>query len=63
MGHSQRTQAANESQLMKTSPDPRRMLLFAAIIGLAAASARAAATRTVVFFGDSLTAGYGLEDP
>ena len=39
------------------------MLLFAAIIGLAAASARAAATRTVVFFGDSLTAGYGLEDP
>ena len=39
------------------------MLLFAAIIGLAAASVRAAATRTVVFFGDSLTAGYGLEDP
>lgn len=26
-------------------------------------SARAAATRTIVFFGDSLTAGYGLNDP
>jgi acyl-CoA thioesterase-1 len=26
-------------------------------------SARAAATRTIVFFGDSLTAGYGLDDP
>jgi acyl-CoA thioesterase-1 len=60
---SHKTQAANESQLMKTSPDPRRMLLFAAIIGLAAASVRAADPRTVLFFGDSLTAGYGLEDP
>jgi acyl-CoA thioesterase-1 len=63
LGQSQKTQAANESQLMKTPSDPRRMLLFAAIIGLTAASARAAATRAVVFFGDSLTAGYGLEDP
>ncbi len=26
-------------------------------------SARAAANRTIVFFGDSLTAGYGLNDP
>lgn len=39
------------------------MLLLAALIGLAATPAGAAATRTVVFFGDSLTAGYGLEDP
>lgn len=30
---------------------------------LAAGSLRAAAPRTIVFFGDSLTAGYGLEDP
>ena len=48
---------------MKTSPDPCRILLFAAVMCLAAGPIRAAATRTVVFFGDSLTAGYGLEDP
>ena len=30
---------------------------------VAASAARAAAPRTVVFFGDSLTAGYGLDDP
>ncbi len=38
---------------------------FALILALAgAAAARGAdATRTLVFFGDSLTAGYGLDDP
>ena len=30
---------------------------------VAASVARAAAPRTIVFFGDSLTAGYGLDDP
>ena len=32
-------------------------------LALAAVSLRAAEPRTVVFFGDSLTAGYGLDDP
>ena len=38
--------------------------IFAAVLLLSGMlSARAAATRTIVFFGDSLTAGYGLNDP
>src|SRR5436190_17559766 len=32
-------------------------------LAVAALSLRAEATHTVVFFGDSLTAGYGLDDP
>jgi acyl-CoA thioesterase-1 len=36
---------------------------FAAIALLGATVACAAAERTVLFFGDSLTAGYGLDDP
>src|SRR4051812_50074228 len=39
-----------------------RILLCSISLGFAAVSARAA-TRTIVFFGDSLTAGYGLDDP
>lgn len=37
--------------------------LFALLVLASTLTARAAATRTVVFFGDSLTAGYGLDDP
>jgi acyl-CoA thioesterase-1 len=33
------------------------------LVALTAVAVRAADTRTVVFFGDSLTAGYGLDDP
>ncbi len=33
------------------------------LVGLSALAVRAADTRTVVFFGDSLTAGYGLSEP
>jgi acyl-CoA thioesterase-1 len=39
---------------------PRFLLLWSV---LAAGGLRAAEPRTVVFFGDSLTAGYGLDDP
>lgn len=48
---------------MKTPPDPCRILLFAAVMCLAAGSLRAGGTSTLLFFGDSLTAGYGLADP
>jgi acyl-CoA thioesterase-1 len=47
-------------------PFLRLILLSAALAGLAAPALRAgetAETRTVVFFGDSLTAGHGLDDP
>jgi acyl-CoA thioesterase-1 len=37
--------------------------LFALCLLAGTLTARAAAARTVVFFGDSLTAGYGLDDP
>jgi acyl-CoA thioesterase I len=47
---------------MKTSPNPRRMLLCAGLACLALIPVRAAGVKTVVFFGDSLTAGLGLED-
>jgi acyl-CoA thioesterase-1 len=60
---SHKTHVANESQPMKTSPDPCRILLFAAVMCLAASSVRAGDTSTLLFFGDSLTAGYGLADP
>lgn len=33
------------------------------LVGLSALAVRGADTRTIVFFGDSLTAGYGLSDP
>lgn len=39
---------------------PRIIFLW---LALAAGACAADATRTIVFFGDSLTAGYGLEDP
>jgi len=48
---------------MKTPPHPRWIPCFAALLGLAAGAARAAEAPTVLFFGDSLTAGYGLDDP
>ena len=41
----------------------RLSLVALCCLALAAVSLRAAAPRTVVFFGDSLTAGYGLDDP
>lgn len=37
--------------------------LLALLLLAGTLTARAAASRTIVFFGDSLTAGYGLEDP
>lgn len=37
--------------------------LFALLVLVGSLTARAAASRTIVFFGDSLTAGYGLNDP
>jgi acyl-CoA thioesterase-1 len=37
--------------------------LFACLLGLAVSPVRAAGAHTIVFFGDSLTAGYGLTDP
>jgi len=40
-----------------------RPLLTCLLLGLALAPARAGETRTVVFLGDSITAGYGLENP
>ena len=42
-----------------------QLVLTATLIAILFAPARAGAegTRTLVFFGDSLTAGYGLEDP
>ena len=41
----------------------RLTLVALCCLALAAVSLRAAEPRTVVFFGDSLTAGYGLDDP
>jgi acyl-CoA thioesterase-1 len=41
----------------------RFVLLSLFCVALAAVSLRADEPRTVVFFGDSLTAGYGLDDP
>jgi len=48
---------------MKTPSPARWIPCLAALLGLAAAAARAAGAPTVLFFGDSLTAGYGLDDP
>lgn len=42
--------------------NPVRLLFFAVFL-LGAVFARAADPRTIIFFGDSLTAGYGLNDP
>lgn len=45
---------------------PRIVLLFSLGLALAASAAAAptaAGEKTIVFFGDSLTAGYGLDDP
>jgi acyl-CoA thioesterase-1 len=41
----------------------RLLGVFFICLSLGAVFASAAATRTLVFFGDSLTAGYGLDDP
>lgn len=40
-----------------------RPLLACLLLGFALAPARARETRTIVFLGDSITAGYGLENP
>ncbi|HWL17281.1 MAG TPA: arylesterase [Opitutus sp.] len=51
---------------MLNSPSRHRffpLFLFVSFVGFAVATASAAQTKTIVFFGDSLTAGYGLEDP
>jgi len=50
---------------MKTPPRPSWIPCLALILGLglAAGAARAAEAPALLFFGDSLTAGYGLEDP
>jgi acyl-CoA thioesterase-1 len=41
-----------------------RLAFFLGVVGaLAGSSVRATETHTIVFFGDSLTAGYGLTDP
>lgn len=40
-----------------------RHLLACLLLGFALAPARARETRTIVFLGDSITAGYGLENP
>jgi acyl-CoA thioesterase-1 len=45
---------------------PLRLLLFTLLLAIASALSLSAADlreRVVVFFGDSLTAGYGLDDP
>jgi acyl-CoA thioesterase-1 len=41
----------------------RPVFIFACVVFLGFTSLRASSTRTLVFFGDSLTAGYGLDDP
>src|SRR4051812_37901058 len=40
-----------------------RILMCLGPLAVTAWSARASEPRTIVFFGDSLTAGYGLDDP
>ena len=40
-----------------------RLVVTLLLLGWAGARLGAAETRTIVFFGDSLTAGYGLDDP
>src|SRR5580658_8683338 len=42
---------------------PVRFLLSLVLLAWAGPGLRAAEVRTIVFFGDSLTAGYGLDDP
>jgi len=48
---------------MKTPPRRRWIPRLAVILGLAVGAGRAGEPPTLLFFGDSLTAGYGLEDP
>jgi acyl-CoA thioesterase-1 len=52
---------------MSKFPCPRRRFLLLALGGVLpvvhAGAAEAGPARTILFFGDSLTAGYGLEDP
>lgn len=53
---------------LRVSPRDSRALLFFLFVSfvlfvMATPFARAADTKTIVFFGDSLTAGYGLDDP
>jgi acyl-CoA thioesterase I len=55
-----------DARISRRSAICRIGLLFVALLGAAGPalrSAEAPATRTIVFFGDSLTAGYGLSDP
>jgi acyl-CoA thioesterase-1 len=62
MGNPHQTHETREIEPM---PFNSRFLRFWLFLGLAwiAVHARAADEKTVVFFGDSLTAGLGLEDP
>lgn len=48
---------------MKTSSNLIRLLLWAGSVLCATCFARAEERKTVIFFGDSLTAGHGLPDP
>ena len=45
------------------SPVWLRLFLAGCAFAVAATAGRAAEPRTILFFGDSLTAGYGLDDP
>jgi len=42
---------------------PLRIILLSTLCGLLTAAARADDRPTILFYGDSLTAGYGLDDP
>jgi acyl-CoA thioesterase-1 len=49
--------------MQKSSAIVRPFLIFACLAGLMVARASGSDPHTIVFFGDSLTAGYGLADP
>lgn len=53
----------HECQSMKTSRQPRRLLLVAGLVVFATTAVCAGPPKTLIFFGDSLTAGHGLADP
>jgi acyl-CoA thioesterase I len=46
-----------------TALDVGLRFIFLCMVGLVGVGAKSAESRTIVFFGDSLTAGYGLGDP
>lgn len=53
-----------DAETQRRGPVRNRPFLLCALVPLwFAVTAGAAETRTLLFFGDSLTAGYGLEDP